>query len=148
MTTSLYQDIRGALQVHAATATGFPPLAQRAYENQRANPTTGIPYVRMTLTPTSGRAFSVSAVTKAHRGLFQVDYFFPALVGTADKPSAGDGEPAIDNLKSMFAPGTKLPLTGGETLYIDYAERGPGLAQDGWFCIPVTIGWRCFSARD
>lgn len=148
MTTTIYQDIRGALQAYAAGAAGFPPLAQRAFENIAFSSTTGTPWVRMTVKPTAGRAFSTDALSIAHRGLFLVDFFYPTLQGTADKPAAGDGEPAVDHLRALFAPGTKLPLTGGETLMIDYAERGPGLAQDGWYQIPVTIGWRVYASRN
>lgn len=148
MTTSLYQDIRGALQTLAASATGFPAAGQRAFENLEFSSTTGTPWVRMTVKPTSGRPYSVDAITRAHAGLFLVDFYFPADQGTAGKPAAGDGEPAVDHFKDLFAPGTKIPLTGGEILYIAYAERAQGIAKDGQFMIPVTVAWRCWSARN
>lgn len=138
---SLYQNIRGALQTRAATASGFPPVAQRAYENRLFTSTTGVPYARMTLIPSSGRPFSLSGARRYHNGMFQVDIFYPTLVGTAA------AEQVADAVRAVFVPGTKVPLNGDMVL-IAYSERHAGLDGKDWLQIPVTIGWSCLSDKD
>ena len=142
MTTTLYQDIRGALQQRAASATGYPPVGQRAYEGGPLfSSTNGTPYARTTLMPTSGRPFEVSGGTKQHAGLFQVDVCVPSNQGTAT------AEIAADNVKAMFEPGDVL-LKNGEHIVIDYAERGKAMVSPDWIFCPVTVRWRCFSTRN
>lgn len=138
---SLYQDIRGALQVRAAMTPGFPPANQIAYENVIFSSTTGVPYARMKLMPLSGRAFSVSAKRKQHVGIFLVDLFYPL-----NTDGTGKVELLADVLKSYFQPGQHLPI-GVDTLIIDYSDRKDGIPGE-WFMVPVTIGWRVFSSRN
>lgn len=134
-------DIRGALQTRAALAAGFPAEDQRAFEGVVFTSTTGIPWARMTVMPTSGRPFSVSAADTAHMGLFQVDIFVPAGQGTAA------AEIAADAVRAVFRAGTNL-FQGRERIQIDYSERAQALQQADWIVCPVTVGWRCYSANN
>lgn len=137
---SLYQNIRGALQTRAATATGFPPANQRAYEGVIFTSTAGVPYVRLSLIPSSGRAFALSGGRRRHLGLFQVDVFYPAAKGTAA------AEVLADAIRDQFKPGIRLPL-GSDIVLISYSERAAALFDASWTQIPVTVGWSCLTDR-
>lgn len=140
---SLYQNIRGALQVQAATASGFPAAAKRAYEGVRfVEPSDGSTWVKMTLIPATGRPYSVDGGTKQHTGMFQIDVF------TAPGAGTGAGESLADAIKTVFAPGTRLSLNS-EIVIIEYAERASVIDADPqWLQIPVTVGWRSFSSNN
>lgn len=138
---SVSPNVRGALQLRAALAAGFPPANQIAYEGVVFTSTTGVPWARMTVLPQSGRPFDISAATTAHMGLFQVDVMVPSGQGTSA------AEIAADAVKAMFRAGTNL-FQGGERIQIDYAERGPAQDQPDFIFYPVTVGWRCYSANN
>lgn len=139
---SLYQDIRGALQVRAATASGFPAAQYRAYEGVEFKQPNGTTWVRMTLLPASGRPLSVDGITKQHVGDFQIDVFA--------KPGAGTGtaESLADAIKTVFGPGVRLPLNS-TVVIIDFAERASAIYADPqWLQVPITIRWRSFSTAN
>jgi len=138
---SLYQDIRGVLQVRAATATGFPSSV--SYEGVAfTEPTDGSSYARMVMIPASGRAFSVDAGTKDHIGLFRVDIFSPSGAGTATAESLADA------VKDVFEPSTRISLNGTR-VFITYSERtGSIFADPEWIQVPVTVAWRAFSSNN
>lgn len=135
MTTSIFQDIRGALQTRVLTVPVFP--SKISYEGRLYSPVIGVPYASLVLKPTSGKPFSVDGDTTALRGLLLVDLYYPASGGSANVEIAGD------SVISKFKSGTKLRCGSGLVL-IDYAERADILAQDAWLHLPVTIGWRSF----
>ncbi len=135
---SLHTDIRVALQEQAATAAGFPPLAQRAYEGKLFVPSTGTPWARMTMLPTSGRPFSVSAEDRFEKGLFQVDVFVPYGAGS------NAAEVAADAVIAVFNPASTLKQNG-LFVFVQYAERARVMEQEAdWICAPVTVGWQAF----
>lgn len=134
---SLYQDIRGALQLQAASAAGFPAADQIDYENKGFTPTLGVPWARMTLLTNSGRPFSLDGISKIDGGLFQVDLFYPINKGTQDVDVVADA------VVATFPLDTNL-IRGAARLWINYAQRNPNLQQPDAIHAPVTISWRCF----
>jgi hypothetical protein len=139
---SVSLDIRGALQVRAATATGFPGSAQRYYEGLAFTPTIGTPYARMTLFPTQGRAAVIGGALVRHQGLFQVDLFYPAGLGT------GAAETVADAVKAVFIAGLSV-TQGSETVTIEYAERAAAIQQNAdWLMVPITVGYHCYSINN
>lgn len=139
--TTLYQDIRKALQDQAATASGYPPEGRRAYENQQFVPPTKISWVELTLAPVTDKPFSVSGKDKEHRGLFLINVRSPYNEG----PAAC--EALADNVRSAFDPAVHLNSAGGETIFLDYAQRSKAIPNAQWYLVPVTIGWRVYSER-
>ncbi len=137
---SLYQNIRGALQTRAALAAGFPPANQRAHEGMVFTSTTGVPYARLSLIPSSARPFALSGQRRQHRGLFQVDVFYPANKGT------GPAETVADAIRDQFKPGDRIPL-GADIVLISYSERAAALFDAAWTQIPVTVGWSCLTDK-
>ncbi len=87
---SLLSDIRGALQLCAKSATGFPADNQIKYEGKGFSPTLGTPWARMTLLNNSGQPFSLDGTDRITGGLFQVDLFYPINKGTADIDTVAD----------------------------------------------------------
>ncbi len=139
--TSIYQDIRGALQTQAMTASGFPAITEVAAEGVLFTPVVGTTWACMTLMPSQDRAFSVSGGTTQHMGLFQVDIHTPSDNGTAA------AEIAADAVRAVFAVGSRIPFNN-ETVIVDYAERKQAMVDPNWIFCPVTVRWRCFSNRN
>lgn len=137
---TISQDIRLALQTTAITAAGFPPKAQRAYDNLPFSNTPGTPWVRMVYVPNFIRPFSVDTIDKTHAGLFLVNCFGPIDKGTADVENLGDA------VRNVFAPGSLL-VAGVDVVKIDYADRRDVMITD-WCMCPVTIAWRTYSTRN
>jgi hypothetical protein len=135
---SLLSDIRGALQLQAASATGFPAADQIDYEGNAFSPTYGVPWARMTLLNNSRQPFSVSGQSKITGGLFQVDLFYPVNKGTADIDVVADA--VVD----VFPLNFNL-IRGAVRLWINYAQRNPLLQQPDSIHAPITVSWRCFT---
>ena len=100
MTTSLYQDIRGALQNRLAAVTGIPAIA---YEGKGYTPVAGTPFVEPVFIPISSPPVTNGdQKVFLHEGLFQVAVVYPVAKGT------GPAEAMADAIKASFTPGTVL----------------------------------------
>jgi hypothetical protein len=140
---SLYQNIRGALQSRALTASGFPTVVE--YEGvmvQRPDPTAvGAKWARLVLIPSASKPYDTATRYKRHIGIFQVSIFY-ASVGS---PGTGAVEALADAVKDVLYPGLDL-FKNGERIRIQYAERAQvAVDEPDWLQCPVTIGWQCFS---
>jgi hypothetical protein len=135
---SILQDIRGALQLQAASAAGFP--TEVGYEGKLFSPTFGVPWARMTLLNNSGLPFSISGRSKITGGLFQVSLFYPVNKGTAD----------IDVVADAVVDAFPLDMNlfkNAARIWINYAQRNPLLQQPDSIHAPITISWRCFTSN-
>lgn len=134
--TTLYQDIRGALQSQLATVTGIPALA---YEGFPYKPVRGTPYCDCVLVPTSGRPYTLgTAHLIDHEGTFEVGVTYPSGVGT------GTAEAMADAIKAKFTAATTI--TQGTTIVrIRSSERRQALVDTDWIRIPVSVRWYLFS---
>lgn len=132
-------EIRGALQLQAASVAGFPPLSQRAYEGKSFDSTVGTPWARLTLMTTSGRPFDLAGESRIDSGLFQISLFYPDGNGT------GEVEALADAVMAAFRPGQNL-IQGSTLVSIMYAQPGPTLQEPDWIHVVVTIAWRCKAA--
>lgn len=134
---SLLSDIRGALQLCATAAAGFPADDQIKYEGKGFSPTLGTPWARLTLLNNSGRPFSLDGTDRITGGLFQVDLFYPINKGTADIDAVADA--VVD----VFPLDRKL-IRGAAAISILYAQRAPLLEQPDCLHAPITVSWRNF----
>ena len=133
-----YTDIRQALESRIASVTGIQASSQRAWENVRFEPTTGTPWVRMTLLPGESRpAIRGANPILEYIGLFQVDVFQPEGSG----PNAADV--LADNIRNSFAPGTDITV-GSTTTRIRWSERAAAELDTPWYRLSVTISWYSF----
>lgn len=145
MTDAIYNDIRAALEAQAATAAGFPPPNLRNTDGGTFQPSLNKPWARLHLIPSSGRPISVDAKTIAHRGLFQIDLFYPASTGIKV------AEAVAGAIKDAFAPGfTRLPLPGTNArIHIAYVERIHAVKDDNeWEPVSVQVAWRVWAPRN
>lgn len=138
--SNLYQDIRTALQDQAALTPGFPLTANRAYENSKFTPPVKTKWVAMALRPTNERPYSVGGDVKAHKGIFIVNLYSPFNEGPAAI------EALADAVRTMFDPSEHLDH-GGETIFLDYAQRSQIISDPEWSMISVTIGWSVYSPK-
>jgi hypothetical protein len=136
----MLSDIRGALQLQAASAAGFPASNQIDYEGKAFSPTLGVPWARMTLMNNSRLPFSVSGQSKITGGLFQVDLFYPIGAGTAAIDVVADAVVDVFPLNSNL-------IRVSTRLWINYAQRNPLLQQPDAIHAPITVSWRCFTTN-
>lgn len=136
------QDIRGAIQIRAATASGFPASGQRAYEGLIFRPTIGTAWAQITIAPSTIRPFDLAAARRTHKGVAIISVHIPTNggVGTAAAEVAGD------NVRAVFAPGTRL-FQGSERVDIDFCERKQAIVDPDWISCPVEIAWTAHSSR-
>jgi hypothetical protein len=135
---SLLSDVRGALQLQAKSATGFPAAID--YEGNLFSPVYGVPWARMTLMNNSRQPFSLSGHSKIMGGLFQVDLFYPDNAGTATIDAVADA--VVD----VFPLDIHL-IRGSTRVWINYAQRNPLLQQPDSIHAPITVAWRCFTSN-
>lgn len=136
------QDIRGAIQLRAATATGFPAAGQRAYEGLIFRPTVGTAWAQITVVPSSIRPFDVAAARRTHKGVAIISVHIPNNGGAG----TGLAEAAGDNVRAVFPPGLRL-FQGAERVDIDFSERRQAIIEPDWISCPVEIAWTAHSTR-
>lgn len=135
---SAYTDIRAALEQQIASISGIPSASNRAWENVVFNPTTGTPWVRMTLLPGESRpAVRGANPVLEYVGLFQIDVFQPQGKG----PNPADV--LADAIRDQFAPGTDITVNS-TTTRIRWSERMPGEVDPPWYKVSVTVSWYTF----
>ena len=133
-----FSNIRAALEQQLTTVVGIPGATQRAWENVKFTPTTGAPWVRMTLQPGESRAaIRGDAPVLEFIGMFQVDIFLPEGTG----PNAADT--LADAVRAKFGPGLDLTFNS-VTTRISYSERGVGDLDPPWYKVPIFIAWFSF----
>ena len=132
---SVFSDIRTALESQIASVTGIPSAANRSWENVRFEPTTGTPWVRMTLLPGESRpAIRGENPVLSYLGLFQVDVFEPSGGG----PRTADT--LADAIRDQFSSGTDITVNT-TTTRIRWSERLPGRLDPPWYMVPIQISW-------
>jgi hypothetical protein len=137
---SIYEEIRGALELKLSTVAGIPSIA---YENVSFTPTTGQAFVQPRFIPVSRRP--------AARGLNPPIRYDGVLRVFCYAPE-GEGPSAADLLANKvieaFEATTDIAFTkGGKTIHvsIDYAERDNGFVETPWYYVAVNIGWYIYT---
>lgn len=136
------QEIRGAIQLRAATATGFPAAGQRAYEGMIFRPTVGTAWAQITIAPSTVRPFDLAAARRTHTGVAIISVHIPAAGGVG----TGLAEIAGDNVRAVFPPGARL-FQGSERVEINWSERRQAIIEPDWISCPVEIAWTAHSSR-
>lgn len=136
---TVFNSIRAALETEIANITGIPSSANRAWENRVFNPTTGTPYVRMTLVPTESRpAVRGPNPQKRYQGLFMVDCFYPLESNLAVVDALADNICAAYTVDDVLT-------SGSINVRFDYAERGQAVIDHPWYMVPVSIAWYTYN---
>lgn len=130
-------EIRAALETRLGGVTGLPPAAARARENEAFDRPAGKNWVGTALRPGSRELITAPAEGGylAHAGLYLVDVFVPAAVTVASADTLAQA--VVDR----FPPGLSLPA-GAQALRILRSVARGGFRDDGWYQVPVEIGWQ------
>jgi len=134
--SSIYDDIRSALEVELSNVSGIPEIA---WENVNFNRTTGQSYVAPRLIPTR-REPAVRGLNPQiyYQGIFRVDCYTPEGFG----PAAADE--LADKVIDAFEATTDVSYNS-IIVSIRYAEREQGISDGAFFVVPVIIGWYLYN---
>ena len=134
-------DIKQALESEIANVVGIPAAAQRSWENVPFKPTTGTPWVEMTLLPASSRKSAIGpSENYRHDGQFLV---------ALNYPDSTKGTAAVDALADAVRARFKIPVTltsGGTTVRFNWSERNQGVRLAPWWIVTVTISWYAYAS--
>jgi hypothetical protein len=133
---SIINDIRACLDTHLAGTVGLPAVA---HQNVPYEPTTGTPYVKVDMVPTSRRP-AVRGLNPQQR----YDGLYSILICTPENLGPGAGYDIADLLLDRFDATTDISLSG-LTISIDYSEVRTSFLDSPFYCTPVTIAWYVYN---
>jgi hypothetical protein len=129
----IYEQLQNAFQTYIGQIDGVPPLQT---ENTLYELQAFVAYSRFTLLPAEPVQETVGINGRdRHRGLVQVDLFFPKDEGTTA------ANQAVDALMAAFPRGTTLALTS-HTVHIETVRRDSAYVYESFYAVPVLIRWR------
>ena len=162
---TIINDIRACLDTHLSGTVGIPAIAR---QNVPYQPTTGTPFVKADLVPTSRRP-AVRGLNPQQRydGLYSILICTPEGMG----PGAGydladllldrfnattdisytsltnlilleDGDNLLlETNDSILLEGTDTTPIGPIIVSIDYSEVRTSFLDSPFYCTPITVGW-------
>lgn len=133
---SLFQDIRQLIEIRLLATTGFPAVAQCAFENISFVPTIGTAWARGVLMPVSQRQMGFGATgLEVGDGAYMVSLFFPFATGSSVADSLADA------VRAQFKP--PLVLTQGSTsVTIISCDRKGALTEADFLHVPLVITFK------
>jgi hypothetical protein len=134
--SSVYTEIRAALENHLADASGLPTIA---WQNVDYRPTTGTPFIKFQFQPN----FRESAVMgtsppQYYRGLCTFLLHYPENSGP------GTSQSVVDTLVDRFEATTDITFST-TTLTIESVRQGVPYDDPPWFVTPVVATWYIYS---
>ena len=110
-----------------------------AWENINFLPVSGTPYLRAWLLPAEPSIATLgNSPWQERRGVFQVDCFYPTGQGP------GPAKLKAAALVALFKAGTRLTYNTLEVT-CEKAWPGPAMVEDGWYHVPVSVMYSCYS---
>lgn len=130
---TMHHNVRAALRAALITASGIPPVAQRAWENRTFTPTPGVPWIRdkLVFTPTEPAALGPLALTRT-KFTYMVDSFLDLDQGTVG------GDSRLGALLAVLGAGRDLSYSG-QTVHIEKSGGKDGSEDEGWWFVPFTV---------
>lgn len=110
-----------------------------AYENQPFTPPENKPWAEIRVLPNDITPYSLNDCDQTD-GVFRVILNYKTDAG-AVAPKA-----KADEVFSHYAIGSRISYAG-QTLTINRHQRQPGLAEDGWYRLVLSIGYTAFIER-
>jgi len=129
---TIINDIRACLDTHLSGTVGIPSIAR---QNVPFEPTTGTPFVKADLVPTSRRP-AVRGLNPQQR----YDGLYSLLICTPEGLGPGAGYDIADLLLDRFNATTDIS-NAGLIISVDYSEVRTSFLDSPFYCIPVTVGW-------
>ena len=158
---TIINDIRACLDTHLSGTVGLPAIAR---QNVPYQPTTGTPFVKADLVPTSRRP-AVRGLNPQQR----YDGLYSILICTPEGMGPGAGYDLADLLLDRFnattdvlytnptdtillesgddillETGDRLLLGSPTIVSIDYSEVRTSFLDSPFYCTPITVGWYIF----
>ena len=155
---TIINDIRACLDTHLSGTVGIPAIAR---QNVPYQPTTGTPFIKADLVPTSRRA-AVRGLNPQQR----YDGLYSILICTPEGMGPGAGYDLADLLLDRFnattdilytnptdtillesgddillETGDRLLLGSPTIVSIDYSEVRTSFLDSPFYCTPITVGW-------
>jgi len=129
---TIINDIRACLDTHLSGTVGIPSIAR---QNVPFEPTTGTPFVKADLVPTSRRP-AVRGLNPQQR----YDGLYSLLICTPEGLGPGAGYDIADLLLDRFNATTDIS-NAGLIISVDYSEVRTSFLDSPFYCTPVTVGW-------
>ncbi|MBK7822932.1 MAG: hypothetical protein IPJ61_18280 [Tessaracoccus sp.] len=129
--------IRAALE---SRLNGMASPLPSAWENVSYTPITGVPWQRVNLLVNDPVDYAVSSDVVEQRGILQVTLYFPAGAGSAAAAARAQA------IADRFAPVQTLISGATKVEILRTAHIAGGQVVDEWWCVPISIYWRSFTA--
>lgn len=110
-----------------------------AHENQQYTPTAGTAYVELRVLQNDITPFTLKDSDETD-GVFRIRLFYPADTGAVTAKQKADA------IFSVYKIGATLTYNN-VNLTVMSNQRQPGLAEDGWYQLVLTINYRAYLAR-
>jgi hypothetical protein len=133
---TIINDIRACLDNRLAGTVGIPAVA---YQNVPYEPTTGTPFIKVNMVPTSRRP-AVRGLNPQQR----YDGLYSILICTPENMGPGAGYDIADLLLDRFNAATDISFNG-LIISVDYSEVRTSFLDSPFYCTPVTIAWYVYN---
>lgn len=133
---TVINDIRACLDTHLSNTAGIPAIAR---QNIPFKPTTGTPFIKADLVPTSRRP-AVRGLNPQQR----YDGLYSILICTPEGKGPGAGYDIADLLLDSFNATTDISHNGF-IVSIEYSEVRTSFLDSPFYCTPVTIAWYTYN---
>lgn len=133
---TIINDIRACLDNRLAGTVGIPAVA---HQNVPYEPTTGTPFIKVDMVPTSRRP-AVRGLNPQQR----YDGLYSILICTPENMGPGAGYDIADLLLDRFNAATDISFNG-LIISVDYSEVRTSFLDSPFYCTPVTIAWYVYN---
>jgi hypothetical protein len=133
---TIINDIRACLDNRLAGTVGIPAVA---HQNVPYEPTTGTPFIKVDMVPTSRRP-AVRGLNPQQR----YDGLYSILICTPENMGPGAGYDIADLLLDRFDAATDISFNG-LIISVDYSEVRTSFLDSPFYCTPVTIAWYVYN---
>ena len=132
-----YDSVRNLLATQLQTVSGLPTFHD---ENTRTKPVAQQPWSRLTLLPAQAQALTVGPTgMDQHKGLAQIDLFYPWGTGTATCNAMAALVMAAFPRSLILTDGTvnaHVEITWQQTAFTE---------QQSWYIVPVIVQWSSYA---
>lgn len=139
---TIINEIRATLDYRLLSGTGLPVVSA---ENVKYNPTTGVAFLKTTLTPTLRRP-AVRGLNPQQR----YDGIYTILICTPEGSGSGPAYDIADRLLGLFDATTDIEhpnylITSDVIVHVDFSELDNSFLDSPFFCTPVNVFWYTYN---
>lgn len=135
-------DIQSAFMQKLGTLSNSPTL-RVALENENFSPNTDEIWLKPNMLPVRTRTVELGDNGQNEKGgIFQITVYAPKNTGP------GAGLAVVGKLLDLFKRGTSLSYGSVVGIRLLAPYRGPGIPEDAWWGVPVSVPWFTFTSND